>query len=89
MAMKAVNLKMEESRILDIKDVAAVFRMTVTDVINEALDDYLPRMKKDPMYRLTVNVKDASREETEEILREIDSLSDDDLEISTKKEFAV
>lgn len=42
MATKAVNLKMEENRILDIKDVAAVFHMTITDVINEALDEYLP-----------------------------------------------
>lgn len=89
MATKAVNLKMEENRILDIKDVAAVFHMTITDVINEALDEYLPKMKKDPLYRLTANVNDASEEETEEILTEIESLSDDDLEISTKKEFVV
>lgn len=89
MATKAVNLKMEENRILDIKDVAAMFHMTITDVINEALDEYLPKMKKDPLYRLTANVNDASEEETEEILTEIESLSDDDLEISTKKEFVV
>lgn len=89
MATKAVNLKMEENRILDIKDVAAVFHMTITDVINEALDEYLPKMKKDPLYRLTADVNDASEEETEEILTEIESLSDDDLEISTKKEFVV
>lgn len=87
MATKAVNLKMDESRIVDIKDVAAVFHMTITDVINRALDDYLPKMKRDPLYRLTANVQGASVEETEEILAEIESLSDDDLRISTKKEF--
>lgn len=89
MGTKAVNLKMDESRIVDIKDVAAVFHMTITDVINRALDDYLPKMKKDPLYRLTANVQDASVEETEEILAEIESLSDDDLRISTKKECVV
>lgn len=88
MATKAVNLKMEENRILDIKDVAAVFHMTITDVINEALDEYLPKMK-DPLYRLIPNVNDALEEETEEILTEIESLSDDELGISTKKEFVV
>ncbi len=89
MAAKAVNLKMDENRITDIKDVAAVFHMTITDVINSALDDYLPKMKKDPLYRLTANVQGASAEEAEEILAEIEGLSDDDLRISTKKEFAV
>ncbi len=87
MATKAVNLKMDENRIVDIKDVAAVFHMTITDVINRALDDYLPKMKRDPLYRLTANVQSASVEETEEILAEIESLSDDDLMISTKKEY--
>lgn len=89
MATKAMNLKMEEKRILDIKDVAAVFHMTITDVVNEALDEYLPKMKRDPLYRLTANVMDASDEETEEILSKIEALSDDDLEITTKKEFVV
>ena len=87
MATKAVNLKMDENRIVDIKDVAAVFHMTITDVINRALDDYLPKMKGDPLYRLTANVQNASADETEEILEEIESLSDDDLRISTKKDF--
>ena len=40
MATKAVNLKMEESRIADLKQVAAVFHMSMTDIINEALDVY-------------------------------------------------
>ena len=36
-------------------------------------------IKMDPYYRLTANVMDASPEETEEILSEIESMSDDDL----------
>ncbi len=89
MATKAINLKMDENRILDIKEVASVFHMTITDVINEALDAYLPAMKQDPFYRLSVNVKDASNSETAEILAEIDSLTDDDLKITTVEHFSI
>ncbi len=83
MATRAVNLKLDENRVIDLKQVAAVFHMTMTDVINEALDAYLPTMKQDPFYRLTANVEEASKEESEEILAEIDNLKDDDLEIAT------
>ena len=89
MATKAINLKLEESRVMDMKQVASVFHMTMTDVINEALDAYLPKMKQDPFYKLTANVKDASKTETQEILSEIENLSDDDLEITTVKHFTV
>lgn len=89
MASKAINLKLDEERIMDVKQVASVFHMTMTDVINEALDAYLPTMKADPFYRLTANVKDASESETAEILSEIEGLSDDDLEITTAKRFKV
>ena len=88
MAVKAMNFKLDEDRILDIKSVASVFNMTVTDVITEALSEYVQKMKQDPFYRLTVNVENASAEETEEILNEIEGLSDDDLQISTVRKFA-
>ena len=87
MAVKAMNFKLDENRILDIKSVASVFNMTVTDVITEALSEYIQKMKQDPFYRLAVNVENASTEETEEILDEINSLTDDDLQISTVKRF--
>ena len=83
MATRAVNLKLDENRVIDLKQVATVFHMTMTDVINEALDAYLPSMKQDPFYKLTANVEEASKEESEEILAEIDNLKDDDLEIAT------
>jgi len=89
MATRAMNFKMDEARVEDIKSVAAVFHMTITDVINEALDEYLPKMKRDPFYRLTANVEDASAEETEEILTAVEGLTDDDLTISQTKKFSV
>ncbi len=88
MATKAINLKLDEDRVTDIRQVASVFHMTMTDVINEALDSYLPIMKKDPFYRLTANVKDADAAETKEILSEIEQLSDEDLEITTRRRFS-
>lgn len=89
MAVKAMNIKMDEDIISDIKSVASVFHMTMTDVIMDALDEYLVKMKDDPFYRLTVNVQDASEAETEEILAELDTLSDEDLSIARKRSFQV
>ena len=89
MATKAMNIKMDEERLADIKSVATVFHMSMTDVVMDALDEYLAKMKNDPFYRLTVNVEDASDEETREILGELDTLSDDDLQIASVKHFKV
>ena len=89
MAIKALNFKMEESDILDMKQVAGVFHMSVTDLIKNAVKQYIAELKNDPFYRLTANVEAASEEETEEILAEIESLSDDDPTISSTKTFTV
>ncbi len=89
MATKAMNIKMDEGRLLEVKDVASVFHMTITDVVNEALNEYLPKMKREPFYRLTANVKEASAEESAEILSEIEMLTDDDLDINSTKKFTV
>ena len=40
MAVKAINFKLDEDRIFELKDVASIFNMTVTDVISEALSEY-------------------------------------------------
>lgn len=87
MATKAVNFKLDETVLADIRTIAGVFRMTMTDVVNEALEAYLSNMKKDPFFRLTTLVEDASPEESEEILAEINDLTDDDLTISSSKLF--
>lgn len=89
MATKALNIKMDEDRLADIKSVAAVFHMSMTDVVMDALDEYLAKMKNDPFYRLTVNVEDASEEEMQEVLGELDALTDDDLQIASVKHFSV
>lgn len=87
MAAKALNFKMEETDIRDMKTVAGVFHMSVTDLVKEAVREYLEKLKKDPFYRLTASVQEASKEEEEEILAEIESLTDDDLTIVSTKRF--
>jgi hypothetical protein len=89
MATKALNFKMEETEIVNMKEVAGVFNMSLTELVKNAIDDYLAKLKKDPYYRLTANVQDASDEESEEILAEIEGMSDDDLNIVTVKHFKV
>ena len=89
MATKAMNFKMDEAEILDMKQVARVFNMSVTDLIKSAVKEYLSELKSDPFYRLTVNVQDASDEEAAEILTEIDGMTDDDLTITSTKRFSV
>ena len=63
--------------------------MTMTDVIKEAIAEYVAKMKKDPFYRLTANIPDASPEETAEILAVIENLTDGDLQIVRKDSFTI
>ena len=87
MATRAMNVKMEESTILAVRKAASVYNLTMTEIIKEALDEYLEKLQNDPFYRLTASVEEASEEESAEILSELDELTDDDLTISLKKSF--
>ena len=89
MAVKAVNFKMDEVEIADIRHVANVYRMTLTDFIKEAISEHLIKMKADPFYRLTANVEEADAAESEEILNVINGLEDDDLTIASIEHFTV
>lgn len=89
MATRVVNFKMDETEIRDIKQAAGVFNMSVTDLIKNAVREYLAELKNDPFYRLTANVQDASDEEAAEILNEIEGLTEDDLSIASTKRFTV
>ena len=65
MATKPVNLRLDETQIAAVKDVASVFHMSFTDVVRDALIMYLPQKKQDPLYRLTHNVEEVSDSENE------------------------
>ena len=53
------------------------------------IDENALDMKQTPFHKLTENVEKEYKKESEEILSEIDSLSDEDLEITTVKHFTV
>ena len=89
MATRAMSLEMDESDVLELEQVASVFGMTVTDVIKEAVREYVRKMKEDPFYRLTASVQEASAEETAEILGIIERLSNDDLTITSSERVSV
>ncbi len=89
MATKAMNFKMDEAEIMDMKQIAGVFNMSVTDLIKNAVREYIAELKKDPFYKLTVNVQEASEEESENIMSEINEMTDDDLTIVSTKQFTV
>lgn len=89
MATKAMNFKFNESEIKEMKEVAEIYDMTVTDLVRNAVNAYISKMKSDPLYRLTASVKETSKEESEEILALVEGMSDDDLKIVKTQNFTL
>ncbi len=89
MSVKAMNFKMDEAEIQEMKQVAGVYHMTVTDLIKNAVKSYITELKDDPFYRLTAHVQEVSAEESEEILSAVSELTDDDLTISSSRRFSL
>ena len=89
MATKAVNFKIDETELNNFKHVIGVFNKSFSEAVKEALKDYEDKLKMDPFYKLTANVEEASTEESDEILSEIESLSDDDLSIASVRQLTV
>ncbi len=89
MARRALNFKMDEADIMEIKEVAGMFRLSMTDLVTNAVKAYIDELKQDPLYRLTANIQESSTEESKEILAEIENMSDDDLSIAATKRFSV
>lgn len=85
MAVKALNFKMEERELAEMREVASVYHMTLTQLVKDAVDDYLQKLKADPFYKLTANVQEADAEESAEILQAVEALSDDDLIIAASE----
>ena len=81
MATKAMNFKLSEADIADLRRVADVYHMTMTDIIKEAIHEYVKQAQKDPYYRLTVNIEEASPQESAEILDHLERLTDEDLKL--------
>lgn len=89
MAVKAINFKIDEAELAEIRQVSSVFNMTQTEIVKNAIRQYIAKLKKDPFYRLTSKVKDADQTETKEVLSHIDQMSDDDLEIVSTERYTI
>ena len=89
MSVRAMNFKMDEAEIQEMKRVAGVYHMTVTDLIKNAVRSYISELKDDPFYRLTAHVQEALAEESEEILSAVSEMTDDDLTISSTTRFSL
>ncbi|MCR5041708.1 MAG: hypothetical protein K6C36_06405 [Clostridia bacterium] len=89
MATRAMNLRVEENELAEMRAAASALHMTVTDVVRAAVREYLEEVRKDPYYILTSNVKEADAEESAEILEAVGELSADDLEIASSRRLEV
>ena len=89
MAVKAMNFKMDEMEIAEMKSIGEVYHMSLTQIVREALKEYIGKLKADPYYKLTANVMNADEKETAEILSAIENLSDEDLEIASVEQVRV
>lgn len=85
MALKAVNFKLEEAQLDEIHMLSGVFNKSMTDIVREALAAYIRNAKRDPYYILSHAVEEADPEESDEVIREVNSLSEDDLAISSSR----
>ncbi len=89
MSAKMFSFRIEEKELTDLKNVASVYSISITELIKNAVNQYVLELKRDPFYRLTENIKDADEAETKEILEKIEGMSDDDLSIAATKHFSV
>lgn len=89
MAVKLYSFRIDEAELTDIKKLAKLHSISVTDLIKNAVERYMDELKNDSYYRLTEDIKDADADEAEEILSEIDKMSEDDMTIVSTKHVSV
>lgn len=89
MEKETLSIKWDAESLEEIRRTARVFNMTVPEFFKEAAEAKLAELKNHPFYRLTQDIEDASEEETEEILKEISGLSDDELTVSASEVITV
>lgn len=81
MASKSISVRLDSQEFEEAQKIAKIYRASLTDIIRYALREFIEEVKKDPYYRLTSNIPEASEEESREIFKQLDHMSDDDLKI--------
>ena len=83
--MKQYNFRLDENLVEEATNLAELYDKTLSDLVREGLEKVINDKKNDVYYRLTNNIKKASKQETEEIMKELNKMSDDELKIVKKE----
>ena len=82
--MKLISLRIEEDQYNELKDLSLIYHKDYSEIIREGVDSVIDKMKKDPWYTVQKamdNIPVMEQDEEEEMIRELDSLTEEDMEI--------
>ena len=82
--MKQISLRLDESQYNELKDLSEIYNRDYSQIIREGIDAMISKLKKDPWYmvqKMMDNTPVMDEEEEREILEELNSLSQEDMEI--------
>ena len=80
--MKTLNFKIEEELLTEFKQIAKQYHENASEILRGFVRNYVEEKQNDIYYRLT-NHSEASAKESQEILDELNKLSDEDLKMKT------
>lgn len=86
--MKTLNFKIEEDLLKEFKDTVKQFHGNASGIMRELIRDYIKEKQNDVYYKLT-NYSETTQEEANEIMKELNSLTDEDLEMETMEVFEI
>jgi metal-responsive CopG/Arc/MetJ family transcriptional regulator len=80
--MKTLNFKIEEELLQEFKKIVKEYHENASEVLRGFVREYVEEKKNDIYYKL-ISHEEASKSETEEIIKEINKLSDEHLKMET------
>ena len=81
---KAISIRFETSLIEEIKKILDVYSISLADFIRDSVKKEVDLRKNDFFYKLA-QVDYCSEEESQEIIKELNKMSKDDLQIAKKE----
>ena len=87
--MKAISLRLDEQTLQDIKKVSSIYNIPISDLIRKGIKMILEAKISEAYYRLTADIEETTRKETDEIIERLNKYNDDDLEIAEKESVVV
>ncbi len=83
--MKQISLRLENRQYEDLKELSSIFNTDYSQLIREGIETIIQKKKKDPWYmvqKMMENTPVMDEKEEKEILKELNSLSEEDMEIA-------